>query len=89
MKRNPSKVARAIAIGYRKEDFAPRVLARGGCQEAETLCKIARSHGIPIVESPELAESLTDMKTFDYIPQKYWIIVAEILNLVQSTREKQ
>ena len=77
---------KAAALGYDKGDYAPRVLARGiGCT-ADTLRRIAAGNDIPIVESPVLADSLTSLNLFDYVPEKYWIAIAEILKFVYETR---
>ena len=77
---------KAAALGYERGDHAPRVLARGIGDAAETLCRIAGESGVPVIESRELAESLSRMNPFDAVPETYWIAVAEILNFVYETR---
>ncbi len=77
---------RAAALKYDKGDFSPKVLARGIGMSAEILKRIAGTNDIPIVESPLLADSLSRLNPFDYVPEKYWIAIAEILKFVYETR---
>ncbi len=77
---------KAAALRYESGEYAPRVLARGIGKTAEALCRIAGENGIPIVESPDLVDSLAHLNPFDYVPVKYWIVVAEILKFVYETR---
>lgn len=77
---------KAAAIKYENGEYAPRILARGIGTTAETLRRIAGENGIPVVESPDLADSLSHLNPFDYVPEKYWIAVAEILKFVYETR---
>ena len=77
-----SKDSKAAAVAYSPGDFAPRVLARGRGLTADTLKQLARKNGIPVVESPPLADFLSGFKPLESIPEEYWSIVAEILNFV-------
>jgi len=80
------KELKAAALKYDRGDYSPRVLARGIGTTAETLRRIAGKNDIPIVESPGLADSLSGLNPFDYVPEKYWAAVAEILKFVYETR---
>jgi flagellar biosynthesis protein len=80
------KCRKAAALGYERGDYAPRVLARGAGEAAEVLCRIAGEAGVPVVESADLADSLTMMNHFDAVPEEYWVAVAEILKFVYETR---
>jgi len=77
---------KAAALGYEPGDYAPRILAKGMGLSADAICRIARENRIPIVKSPRLAHSLSDINPFDYVPEKYWTAVAEILRFVYETR---
>lgn len=79
------KNSKAAAVAYSSGDFAPRVLARGRGRPAETLKRLARENGIPVVKSAELADSLAELNPPDNIPEEYWNVVAEILNFVYRT----
>ena len=78
---------KAAALRYERGDFAPRVLARGVGDAADILCRIAGEAGVPVVESADLADSLSRMNPFDAVPEEYWVAVAEILKFVYETRE--
>lgn len=80
------KESRAAALKYESGDYAPKVLARGIGQTADVLRRLAGESGVPVLESPELAASLSRLQPFDYVPEKYWIAVAEILKFVYETR---
>ncbi|RKX76579.1 MAG: hypothetical protein DRP70_06160 [Spirochaetes bacterium] len=77
---------KAAALKYDKGDFSPKVLARGTGMSAEILKRIAGTNDIPVVKSPVLADSLSRLNPFDYVPEKYWIAIAEILKFVYETR---
>lgn len=77
---------KAAAIRYHKGDYAPKILARGQGHAAEVLKKLATENSIPLVKSPELAESLVNCNPFDDIPLEYWNLVAEILGFVYKMR---
>lgn len=79
---------KAAALGYKEGDYAPKVLARGLGNTAEIISRIAEENGIPVIESSELVDSLTQLNPFEYVPEKYWIAVAEILKFVYETRGK-
>ncbi len=80
------KELKAAALKYEMGDYSPKVLARGTGISAEILKRIAGTNDIPIVESPILADSLSRLNPFDYVPEKYWIAIAEILKFVYETR---
>ncbi|VDA99623.1 hypothetical protein S1OALGB6SA_694 [Olavius algarvensis spirochete endosymbiont] len=77
---------KAAALGYEPGDYAPKIFAKGTDVVADAICKIAQENRIPIVKSPHLAYSLSEINPFDYIPEKYWTAVAEILRFVYETR---
>jgi type III secretion system FlhB-like substrate exporter len=80
------KEQKAAALKYDRADISPKILARGIGTGAEVLRRIASMNDVPIVESPALADSLSGLNPFDYVPEKYWTAVAEILKFVYETR---
>ena len=80
MKRSPN----AAALKYAAGDAGPRVVARGEGIAAEAILKIARETGVPVMELPELTESLTRLDPFSLVPERYWQAVAEILSFVYA-----
>ncbi len=76
----------AVALRYvRKEDAAPRVLAKGQNILALKIREIAAQHNIPVVENKTLARSLYDSAQVDQlIPSEFYRAVAEIVLYLES-----
>ncbi len=79
---NPTHLA--IAIRYDATEMpAPRVVAKGADYMAIRIRQIAKDHGIPMVERRPLARALYDtVEPGDYIPEKFYRAIAEILAYV-------
>ena len=78
---NPTHVA--VAIRYRAEGGAPRVIAKGKGRLAEVIRELARENGIPIVENIALARLLyRRVKVGREIPAETYKAVAAILAFV-------
>jgi flagellar biosynthesis protein FlhB len=71
----------AIALKYvAREMPAPRIVGKGAGFVAERIKDVARRHGIPLVENKPLAQALFySIKVGGYIPEKFYVIVAELL----------
>ena len=82
------KMNKAVALGYnRNEDQAPRILAKGSGPTAEAIMAIADRENIPVVENRILTDSLYGLDVFDYIPENWYDLVAELIVYVfQNTR---
>ncbi len=80
----------AVAIMYvAKEMPAPRIVAKGGGFVAEQIKKTARLHGVTIIENKPVARALFfAVKIGDYIPETFYVIVAELLAQVYKQRNK-
>jgi len=85
---NPTSFA--IAIRYvAKEMPAPQIVAKGAGFIAERIKETARSHGIYVVEDKPLARALFQaVKIGDYIPESFYLIVAELLARVYKKRNR-
>ena len=85
---NPTSFA--IAIRYvAKEMTAPKIVAKGAGFIAERIKETARSRGILIVEDKPLARALFQaVKVGDYIPESFYLIVAELLARVYKKRNR-
>jgi flagellar biosynthesis protein len=71
---------RAVALRYNpKEDAAPRLVAAGQGHVAERILALAREHGIPIHEDPDLVEILAALDLGELIPEELYGALAEIL----------
>jgi len=79
----------AVAIQYRKEFQAPKVVAKGKKYLAEKIKKMARKYNIPIVENRPLAWALyKSCKVGSFIPIELYKAVAEVLAYVYSLKNK-
>jgi flagellar biosynthesis protein len=74
----------AVALRYDTAFPAPFVVARGRGELAAKLEHIAEEHGIPRRNDSELAEALYWVEVGAYIPEPFYLAVAEILSAVRS-----
>ena len=81
-----SDLDRSIAIRYDRELPAPFVVASGRRELAKRIREIAEQAGVTIVEQPELAEALINIRPGDFIPEEFYAIIAELLVFVRSVR---
>ncbi len=72
----------SVALRYDTRLPAPLVIARGKGDLADRLVSLAREHGVPTVESRELAESLYATDPGELIPERFYQAVAEVLGFV-------
>lgn len=84
---SPQKPPLAVALEYDKV-AAPRVTAIGQGEVAERLTEIARHHGVPLVENPQLAAALAKLPLDQEIPEKLYRAVAEVLSYILHTAGK-
>lgn len=79
---NPTHLA--IAIKYDANEMpAPKVVAKGADYMAIRIRQIAKDHGIPMIERKPLARALYEtVEPGDYIPEKFYRAIAEILAYV-------
>jgi len=73
-----------VALRYdrteqRTPDEVPRVVARGRGQVAESILALAREHGIPVREDPDLVALLATCEPGAAIPTELYTAVAELL----------
>jgi len=69
----------AVALAYREDEGAPRVVAKGRGESGEAILALARLHGVPIEENAPLAEALAQVELGDDIPEALYRAVAEVL----------
>ncbi len=80
----------AVAIMYvSKQMPAPKIVAKGGGFVAERIKQEARKHGVTIIENKPVARALFyAVKVGDFIPESFYVIVAELLAQVYKQRKK-
>ena len=75
-------VKQAIALHYNEESQSnpiPKVTATGQNDVAKEIIQLAREHGIPIHEDPDLAVLLSQLELYEEIPESLYRVVAEVL----------
>ena len=77
-KRNSIYPQIAVALRYDGKD-APRVTAKGEAELADAIRNIAREHGIPMYENPQLAVVLSQIELGEQIPEALYRAVAEVI----------
>src|SRR5438270_898665 len=80
----------AIAIKYDPSQMAaPKVIAKGQRLIAEQIKKLAREHGVPLVENKPLAQALFKAVEVDHeIPRALYQAVAEVLAFIYRLKKK-
>ena len=82
-KRERAQRDKAVALkNEEKEDLAPKVAAKGRGLFARKIIEIAREHGVPIYEDPDLAAVLMGVELGEEIPPELYRAVAEVLAFV-------
>ncbi|MCR4315377.1 MAG: flagellar biosynthesis protein FlhB [Planctomycetes bacterium] len=85
---NPTELA--IAITYEPSDPAPRVVAKGAGYMAKRIRDVARENGVPVIERKPLAQALfKHVEIGEYVPEKFWQALAEVLAYVYELDEKK
>ena len=69
----------AVALAYREDEGAPRVVAKGRGLLAEAILARAKEAGVYVHESPELVALLMQVDLDSRIPPQLYIAVAELL----------
>ena len=75
----PPPRRRATALRYTPGDRAPEIVATGAGRVAERIVQEARRAGVPVRETPELAEALAALALGAEVPEALWRAVAEAL----------
>jgi flagellar biosynthesis protein len=60
----------------------PQVIAVGRGVTADEIVRVAKEHGIPLLEEPGLVEALARLDVSDRIPRELYAVVAEVLAYV-------
>lgn len=82
------KRQQAVALKYEAGKGAPKVTARGQGLLAEKIIEVAKAHGIPVTEDPDLVAVLASVELDHEIPEELYQAVAEILAFVYRVNEK-
>ncbi len=87
---NKKEIKKAVALRYdREQDEAPKVIAKGQGLVAENILELAKKHGIPIKDDPDLVEVLASLELDQEIPAEIYVAVAELLAFVYSANSER
>jgi flagellar biosynthesis protein len=79
----------AVALRYAKPS-APRVVAVGRGAVGQKIIDVAREHGVPLEQNPELAQALSRVELDDEIPEQLYMAVALVLGFIlRASAEKE
>lgn len=69
---------KAVALEYDGKN-APRITATGTGATAQRIIDIAREHGVPLREDPDLLTLLAKLELGDEIPRALYVTVAHVI----------
>ena len=75
----PAAVALRYHPGAPFGDLAPRLVAKGEGMLAERILKLAKEHGIPIEQDPDLLAALAPLEVNQELPRELFTAVAIML----------
>ena len=75
---------RAVALKYKIEDIAPKVVGKGQGYIAEKLLEQAKLNKIPVYEDPQLVKDLMGINLGDNIPPELYEVVASVLVFISD-----
>lgn len=82
----------AVALRYRPEapfaDAAPRLVAKGQGLLAERMLELAKEHGVPVQQDPDLLAALEPLDVDRLIPQELFQAVATVLAALYKANGK-
>ncbi|QGG47509.1 EscU/YscU/HrcU family type III secretion system export apparatus switch protein [Heliorestis convoluta] len=79
----------AAAISYDdSKDQAPKIIAQGKGQLAAKIIEMAKEKNIPVQEDALLVENLIDMDLGENIPPQLYLVIAEILLMLEEMEKK-
>ena len=73
-----NSLPKAVALHY-DEEKAPTVVASGEGAIANEIMEIAKAHGVPLYENPELVTILARLELGEEIPDLLYRVIAEII----------
>ena len=81
--------ASAVALRYRAHaDAAPKLVAKGEGLVAARIIELARAHGVPVREDPDLVRLLAACDLGEAIPPELYGVVAELLTYLYALNRR-
>lgn len=86
---SPPKRNTAVALRYEATDPAPKVVAKGYGNVADTIIRTALENNLYVHESRELVSLLMQVDLDAHIPGDLYVVVAELLAWVYTIEAQQ
>lgn len=80
-KRN-KEIKKAVALSYKEEFNAPKVVAKGKGEIAEKIVEVGKKENVEIYKDEELIDELISLELHEEIPPELYEAVAEIILFV-------
>jgi flagellar biosynthesis protein len=77
----------AVALTY-DGSSAPTISAEGSGELAEQIIAIARAHGIPLFENPQLLALLQEIGLGEEIPETLYLCIAQVIAFAYKIQGK-
>lgn len=78
-------IKKATALSYdKKEDKAPKVVAKGQGSIASNIIDVAKQYNIPIKKDEDMVELLSQIELNKTIPENMYKAVAEIFSFIYN-----
>jgi len=89
MDRKKNKIInkKAIALNYKKDEIAPKLVSKGKGKDAKKIIDMANENSIPVITDSNLTDTIYQLEINDYIPQELYEIIAAIYSYVMKKRE--
>ena len=78
------KRKKAVALGYKLQEAAPKVLAKGSGHLAEKILEKGKEADIKIHEDAALVAELTNLDLGEQIPPELYTAVAQVLIFINE-----
>lgn len=87
MSKLPEQEKHAVALAY-DGSSAPVVSAEGSGELAEQIIAIARAHGVPLFENPQLLALLQEIGLGEEIPETLYLCIAQVIAFAYKIQGK-
>lgn len=88
MSGDETSIRQAVALEYGPSSAAPRVMAKGRGEIAESILRRARELGIPTKAEPSLVAFLLEIDLYRLVPPELYEAVAQVLAWAYENDEK-
>lgn len=80
---------KAVALKYREEDIAPKIIAKGKGVTANKILEVGKEKDIVVYEDKNLIDNLLKLELNEEIPPELYEAVSEIILFVYSLDKKK